>query len=74
MSFSFLWGNTAEHVYAVPFMTIDDIVARLQTVETTFDANVLRRIREHAVRGLLSPSKWVEIISSTYGDSQQLVI
>jgi hypothetical protein len=46
----FLWGHLKEQVYAVPPRTIEDLVARPQAAVTTVDANMLRRVRENAVR------------------------
>jgi hypothetical protein len=46
----FLRGHLKEQVYAVRPMTIEDLVARLQAAVTTVDANMLRRVRENAVR------------------------
>jgi hypothetical protein len=46
----FLWGHLKEQVYAVPLRTIEDLVARLQAAVTMVDANMLRRVRENAVR------------------------
>jgi hypothetical protein len=46
----FLWGNLKEQIYAVPPWTSEDFVARLQAAVTTVDANMLRRVRENAVR------------------------
>jgi hypothetical protein len=45
-----LWGHPNEHVYALPPRTIEDLVARLQAAMTTADVNMLRNIRENAVR------------------------
>jgi hypothetical protein len=39
-----------EKVYAVPPRTIEDLVARLQAAATSVDANMLRCVRENAVR------------------------
>jgi hypothetical protein len=46
----FVWGNLKEHVYLVPHRTIEDLVGRLQEAVTMVDANMLRRVRENAVR------------------------
>jgi hypothetical protein len=46
----FVWGRLKEQDSAVPPRTIEDLVARLQTAVTTADANMLRRVRENAVR------------------------
>jgi hypothetical protein len=46
----FLWGHLKEQVYAVPPRTIEDLAAKLQAAMTTVDANMLRRVRENAVR------------------------
>jgi hypothetical protein len=46
----FLWGHLKEQVYAVPPRTIEDLVARLQAAVTTVDANILRCVRQNAVR------------------------
>jgi hypothetical protein len=45
-----LWGHLKEHVSAVPPRTIEDLVARLQAAVTTVDENMLRCVRENAVR------------------------
>jgi hypothetical protein len=39
-----------ENVYAVPPRTIENFVARLQAAVTKVDVNILRRVRENAVR------------------------
>jgi hypothetical protein len=39
-----LWGHLKEQVYAVPPMTIEDLVARHQAAVTTVDAIMLRRV------------------------------
>jgi hypothetical protein len=46
----FLWGHLKEQVYAVPPRTIEDLVTRIQSALTGVDANMLRRVRENAVR------------------------
>jgi hypothetical protein len=46
----FLWGHLKEQVYVDPPRTIEDLVVRLQAAVTTVDANMLRRVRENAVR------------------------
>jgi hypothetical protein len=43
-------GTPEEQVYAVPPRTIEEPLARLQAAGTTVDANMLRRVRENAVR------------------------
>jgi hypothetical protein len=45
-----LWVHLKKHVYAVPSRTIEDLVGRLQAAVTTVDTNLLRRVRENAVR------------------------
>jgi hypothetical protein len=45
-----LWGHLKEHVYAVHPTTIEDVMARLQVTVTTVDSNMLRCVRENAVR------------------------
>jgi hypothetical protein len=46
----FLWRPLKEQVCAVPPRSIEDLVARLQTVVTRVDANMLRYVRKDAVR------------------------
>jgi hypothetical protein len=48
--FFFLWGHLKEQVYAVPPKTIEDLVARLEAALKKIDANMLRHVRENAVR------------------------
>jgi hypothetical protein len=46
----FLWGHAKKYVYADTRMTIEDLVAILHVAVTMVDANMLRRVRENAVR------------------------
>jgi hypothetical protein len=46
----FLWGHLKEQVYAVPLRTIDELVEKLQAAVITDDANMLRRVRDNAMR------------------------
>jgi hypothetical protein len=70
--FFFLLGTYYGERLDGTFCDYADIVARLQTAETSA-ANVFGRIRK-SCSALRSPWKWVEITSNTYCNYQALVI
>lgn len=50
MFFFFPVWTPKENAYVSPPTIIEDLVARLQLVMTSVDTNMLRRVRENAVR------------------------
>jgi hypothetical protein len=45
-----LWEHLKMHVYAVPTRTLGDVLARTQAFVTMVDANMLRRVKQNAIR------------------------
>jgi hypothetical protein len=58
----FLWGHLKDHVYVNPSRTIEDLVARPSSCDKV-DANMLRRVRQNAVRGT---AVWFEVYGGRF--------
>jgi hypothetical protein len=62
-----LWGHLKEHVCAVLPRTIEGLMARLQTVVTTVNANMLTGVkRECYMAHYCLALQWMEANSNTY--------
>jgi len=46
----FVWIHLKQHIYADPYRTMEDVVARLQAAVTTGSAFMFRRELENAAR------------------------